>query len=338
MKKYNVLILFSFLIIGSLFSCKEEDPETLTFQDIYGRDSWVIDAEDNGGFFSISKSSDITVSEIEKEGQQYKSYEIKTVGVNPSITSQRILVASARKVLTFKYKSSEDIVPSVSLDITNEAGATKMWTMKASSEWTTYSFDLGVVISNVSWGGVGAYLKLFLGNTENVDISISDIQIRDRTVAEAKTADSFVFVFAGRAAGQIKDFQDLTEIKTYTGNSYMFWPKAGANDCNMQSEPRSVTLTTEDNQLYFEYKCSHQFSIQIFWLVVGGDQTNGDVFPASANPDEWTSAHLDWTNVITNTIFVNWPNAGAPGHVMRLDIDFLSDTPLYIRGLRLEKK
>jgi hypothetical protein len=335
MKKYNMVLPALLLIIGFLVSCDDEEPVTLTFEDIYGRDSWEFDAEDNGGYFEVSKSTDVTVSEIDKSDDVYKSYKITTTGTKPSVTTQKILVASSGKILTFKYKASEDIEPIVSLDITNDGAATKMWAMKAAAEWTEYSFDLGVVISNGSWGGVGSYLKLIFGNKANVDIEISDIQVRARNDAEQKTANAFVFKFANRAPGQMKAFEDLTEVKTYTGNTYMFWPSVNAGDCNMQSEPRTVELTTADNQLYFEYKCAKSFKIQIFWLVRGGDETNGDTFPAA---EEWTAAHLDWTNVIANKIFKNYPNAGASGSVMRLDIDGLSDTPLYIRGLRLEKE
>ena len=132
----------------------------------------------------------------------------------------------------------------------------------------------------------------------------------------------------------MKDFKDLTEVKTSWLYLYVL-ACSGANDCNMQTEPRSMELTPDYNQLYFEYKCSKSFCIQIFWLVVGGDETDGDCFPPA---EEWTPVHLDWTDVIANKIFKNFPNAGEAGRVMRLDIDNLSDAPLYIRGLRLEKK
>jgi hypothetical protein len=336
MKKYYALVSILFFIILSLTSCKNQSPEVLTFGDIYGRESWEIEAEDNGGYFEVKKSSDVTVNEIANSGAVYKSYQMTTTGTKPSITTQRILVASSGKILTFKYKVSEDIDPIVCLDITNDGSTTKMWTMQKANEWKEYTFDLGTVISNSSWGGVGSYVKLIFGEKAGVNIEIKDIQIRARTEAEQKTEDSFIFQFANRAPNQMKNFEIQTEIKTTTGNAYMFVPIANANDCNMQTEPRYKTITSTDNQLYFEYKCATSFGIRMYWLVRGGDETNGDSFPAAT---EWTKAHIDWSDVITNKIFVNYPNAGAQGNVMRFDIYGISDsTPLYIRGMRLEKK
>jgi len=334
--KKHILFTLNVLFLAFLFSsCDGGTPQTLTFEDVYGRDTWEIDVTDNGGYMLIAKQNEVDLTEIVAENEKFKSYKLITKGSSPTIITNRVLGDVPGPILTFRYKASEDIEPFIKLDVKKENSQSKMWMMEKTDEWKVYTFDLGILMSVSGWGGLGSSINLVLGDKPNVTVEISDIQLRGRDAAENKFANSFFFRFANRAPGQMKKFEDLTEVRTYGGNSYMFWPITGANDCNMQSEPREVELTVDDNQLFFEYKCDYNFKLQIFWLVRGGDETHRMSFPASAN---WTSAHVDLTDVIANKIFVNFPNAGAAGRVMRLDIDNLSDAPLYIRGLRLSKK
>lgn len=335
MKKYIVLTAVLLLSI-SHYSCQKDDPIEMTFEDVYGREGWEVEDESNfpEGFFYIKKSNEINVSE-EGTPETGLTFNITTAGTTPHFTTQRITKAlsASNKVLSFMYKSNRNIEPGVSLDIYKSNGYTKMFSMPATSEWTAYTFDLGNLKADVSWGGIGSDIRIYLGDEAGAEISIKELQVRARTPEEEDAANAFYFKVNTTVINQLDEMVDLTEMNTYNALTYKYVAALGSNDPWVQTMPRERAIAADENFLTFEYKCENAGNINLFFVIRGGASTPALVFDAAS---EWTEVTFD-VSAFKASALGNHADAMDAGLPMRLDINGTGGVPFYFRAMRLHK-
>jgi hypothetical protein len=334
--KNNIVYIAILLLTLSFYSCQKDDPVEMAFEDIYGRESWEVEDDSNfpEGFFYINKTNEVTVSE-EGTPESGLTFNISTGGTTPHITTQRITkgLAASNKVLSFMYKSNKSVEPAVSLDIYKSDGFTKMFPLPATSEWTAYTFDMGNLISDVSWGGIGSYLRLYLGDETGAEINIKELQVRARTPEEEDAANAFYFRINTAGINQLDEMVDLTEMNTYNAQTYKYVATLGSNDPWVQTLPRERAIATDENFLTFEYKCESAGNMNLFFVIRGGASTPGLVFEAAS---EWTEVTFDISATKTMALG-NHADAMDAGQPMRCDINGTGGVPFYFRAMRLHK-
>jgi hypothetical protein len=330
------------LLIPLLFACeKEEEPITMSFEELFGREGWKIEDTSSfpEGFFSISKSSDVSVTE-EGTPETGLTYSLTTSGTEPQITSHRLTSPlSLNYVLSFKYKSSETISPALSLDIYKPAAFSKMFDMPAASEWTDYEFDLGNLISTVGWGELGAYFRIYMGDKSGVTVDIKELQVRSRTPEENDAINAFYFDFNENFnyAARLSEFTNVTEVNTYNGVTYKYVVKPGHKDPWVRTMPRSRALAEDEVFLSFEYKCAVESNFQLFLKIAGGGFIGTFEIPAS---EEWTSVTYDLReapNTNLASVLAKHADALNAGHPMRWDINNVGGVDMLFRNVRIHK-
>lgn len=335
MKNINIYIIILLLAIPCV-SCQKEDPVTLTFEDVYGRDSWEV--EDEGGLpagvFIVKKTNEITVNE-EGTVETGLTFNISTTGVEPHFTTQRITKAlpGGSNVLSFMYKSSQDVNLGISLDIYKTAGYTKMFTLPLATEWTEYSFDLGNVISAIGWGGIGSYFRMYLGEESGAELNVKELQVRARNPEEEALANALFIVPNLGAINQIDEMLDITEINTIGGVTYKYLASSGASDPWVMTLPRDRAIAADEIFLTFEYKCENSGGFQYFFAVRGGAATPELPFTASS---EWTEVTFDLSPFIPGILGAH-ADALDAGLVSRCDINGVAGVPFYFRAIRIHK-
>ena len=125
---------------------------------------------------------------------------------------------------------------------------------------------------------------------------------------------------------------DLTEMFSYTnGLTYLYVANNGAVD------PQINTKRTDDlsgyNKLVMKYKCAKNFSLTLYYNVVGGQEYSYN-FNAS---NDWVEVEFD-INAAKDKVTAAGGSLSAGGG-MRFDFDGISDgtTELYIRDVRFVK-
>ncbi len=333
----RVIHIAAILLSVVFFGCQEEEPVQLTFEDIYGRESWEVEDDENSlpvGLFTIDKTNDITVSE-EGDPETGLTFQISTTGDDPHFTTQRIIKAlpTENKVLSFMYQSSEDVELSISLDIYNSDAFTKMFSLPAAAGWEEYSFDLAMLIAQTGWGDVGADFRIFLGDQAGVDLTLKELQVRPRTPEEEADANALYLTLNPGTQNQLDEVTDITEIITYNAITYKYVAASGSNDPWVWTQPRPRAIADDENSLTFEYKCETGGDMQVFFVVRGGAATPGLPFEASS---EWKKVTYDIA-AFKATALSNHADAMDEGHPMRLDINGTAGVPFYFRGLKIHK-
>ena len=330
MKKIG-LIFFLFAAGVAFTSCSDDDPTQLSFEDVYGRPGWDTGVNANYFTFDETKLNNVEIQDLSEEGSNDVVFEVKTTGADAYFFTNKALAATKGQVLSFEYKVSETITPSVQLDQSNSDSYTVLPDLVQSDDWQTYSFDMGLLSS--TWGGIGSSMKIGLGDKAGVTLTIRNLAGRGRTTEEANLADMFYFEFTGLAINGIDDWAKITDgIKGYgIYPTYMFQLAQNPSDPWMQFTC-TKQFTGDYNKLTFEYKATSAFNLDIFLVVVGGAELVPDVFPPA---DDWTRVTCEFD---VATILANYSGAGQVGQLMRLDIDNHSDgSPIYFRGLGLSK-
>lgn len=313
-----------YLYIGTIDQIRE------TFYGIRS-DGWEIDDTDfPAGYFYIKESENVTLTENNYTGTN-GSFTLETTGTNPSITTQRIADNISDQVLTFQYRCDREIGLSVKLD--DYAIATPIMPLAPASDWSTYSFDLGKLISESGWGGIGSRIQILLDTDAGTQIDIQRMRMRTRTIDEENAA-SALFIELSGPNNQLEQFEDLTDYFSYaTGYSYLYQAKADANDPYVASAPRTRAIADNENKLSFEYKCAKGGTIEFFFKIIAGCSVSGLKFPAA---EDWTSITFDLTEGKANALRSD-PTSLNSGVQMRFDINDINGTPLYIRNIRIHK-
>lgn len=313
-----------YLYIGTIDQIRE------TFYGIRS-EGWEID--DTGfpaGYFYIKESDNVTVTENSYTGTN-GSFTLETTGTNPSVTTQRTANIISDQVLTFQYRCDKEVGLSVVLD--ENTSATRIQPLSPSSEWNTYSFDLGNLISKSGWGSIGSRIQIFLDTDAGTQIDIQRMRMRTRTIDEENAA-STLFIELSGPNNQLEQFEDLTDYFSYaTGYSYLYQAKADANDPYVASAPRTRAIADNENKLSFEYKCAKGGTIEFFFKIIAGCSVSGLKFPAA---EDWTSITFDLTEGKANALRTD-PTSLNSGVQMRFDINDINGTPLYIRNIRIHK-
>ena len=229
-------------------------------------------------------------------------------------------------VLHFNYKSNSAV--DLKLAVNGNATSYKIASLNAASDWVDYSFDLGMLISNNSWSEITT-IELFLGEETGTEITFSDFTLRSRNDEEAKIAEGMYLKFANPSGATLTD---LTEIYSYTnGLTYLYVANSGAAD------PQINTTRTDDlsgyNKLVMKYKCAKNFSLTLYYNVVGGQE-----YPYNFNAsNDWVEVEFD-INAAKDKVTAAGGSLSAGGG-MRFDFDGISDgtTELYIRDVRFVK-
>ncbi len=277
------------------------------------------------GYFKIDTYKDLEYTTAGYSGPSGE-FTVTTTGTAPSFKTNVLTEATTNFVLHFNYKSSA----AVDLNLAVNGGATsyKIASLSAASDWTDYSFDLGMLISKNSWTEISS-IELFLGDKAGTEISFADFYIRSRNDSEASLASDMFLTFTSGSAATLTD---LTEMYSYTdGLTYKYVADNGAGD------PQINTKRTDDlsgyNKLIIKYKCAKNFSLTLYYNIVGGQEYEYK-FNAS---NDWIEVEFD-----INAAKEKVTNAGgslSAGGNMRFDFDQISDgtTELYIRDVRFRK-
>lgn len=336
MKKIG-LIFFLFAAGVGFSSCSDDDPTQLSFEDVYGRPGWDTGVNANYFTFDETKQNNVELTDLTEEESDDVVFEVKTTGADAYFFTNKALAATKGQVLTFEYKVSETITPSVQLDQSNSDSYTVLPDLVASDDWQTYSFDMGLLSS--TWGSIGSSMKIGLGDKAGVTLTIRNLAGRGRTSEEANLADALYFEFTGLAINDISDWSKSTDgIKGYgIYPTYMFTP--GTGDSWMEFHC-TKQITSDYNKLTFEYKATSAFKVQIFFVIVGDDTITTPLCEAS---DEWKKVTFDFSSSVPG-IFEKYPNGpngpgcGKVGQLMRLDFESRTDvSPIYLRGFGLSK-
>ncbi|MCC8019165.1 MAG: hypothetical protein LIO85_05275 [Rikenellaceae bacterium] len=344
--KRNIAAIIS-VLAGLVWSCTDQSPVELTFEDVYGRPGWEMETADTTKYYYIAKENDLTWEQQEGTGEASFVYKIRTTGARPSITTQRLITPTTGKVLSFMYKSSRDITPSVHLDARNPETESRMWPMKATAEWTQFTFDTSIIGELCSWGTQGSSVTIIFGDEAGVDIEIKDIEVRAYTSPEQKISEALYITFVNEETGeQMRRLEDITDygIKTYAAHTAAITPNPEYRYGRSVADPRPRALTEEDNQICFEYMCDEGVDITFWWKAVANYDAIKQPLEAAS---EWTAVKLDVSG-FTAKIFADTPQfpaseAGPVNGQTCIDIerhvrDENSEITFYIRGLRLETR
>lgn len=329
-----IILLMTF----SMFGCEEENPVKLSYKDIYGNEDW----PEKGGelVFYIDKSNNVDITE-NASTEKFPSYTITTTGAEPSVTTQRILsVYSNPQVITFDYKSTDTVELAISIDLYKSTGYSKLLGLQPQSEWTNYSFDIAKLIGENSWGGIGSYFRLFLGETEGVTIELKNLELRQRTKEEEEMASPLFPRWDLTFSTNGVEIEDLTEVfNYYTGYTYKY-TVLNSFDPYVHTYPRERAIAEDENFLSFEYKCEASGEVQLFLKI---DYVNSEFtwtdnlnFQASASMEDWTSITFDISR-FKRLSLKQYPNSMDAGFRMRFDIGTPVGVPLYIRNIRIHK-
>ena len=169
MKKIG-LIFFLFAAGVGFSSCSDDDPTQLSFEDVYGRPGWDTGVNANYFTFDETRLNNVEIQDLTEEESDDVVFEVKTTGVDAYFFTNKALAATKGQVLTFEYKVSETITPSVQLDQNNSDSYTVLPDLVASNDWQTYSFDMGLLSS--TWGSIGSSMKIGLGDKAGVTLTI----------------------------------------------------------------------------------------------------------------------------------------------------------------------
>lgn len=301
-----------------------------TFYEIRSEDWEIDDTGFPSGYFYIKESNNVTVTENEYTGTE-GSFTIVTNGTNPSVTTQRIAQNISNQVLTFEYRCNKKV--GLSLIMEDYGTATRIMPLSTTSDWNTYSFDIGDLISKSGWGSVGSRIKILLDTETGTQIDIQKMRIRERTQNEENAA-SALFIELSGARNQLEKFEDLTDYFSYaTGYSYLYQAEAKANDPYVATASRRRAINDNENKLSFEYKCAKSGSIELFFKIIAGCSISGLNFPAA---NEWTPITFDITKGKAKALQTD-PTSLDSGVQMRFDINNINGVPLYIRNIRIHK-
>lgn len=124
------------------------------------------------------------------------------------------------------------------------------------SDWSTYSFDLGNLISESGWGGIGSRIQILLDTDFGTQIDIQRMRMRTRTTDEERAAAALFIALTG-PENQLERLEDLTDYFSYTtGYTYLYQAEADANDPYIATAPRTRAIADNENKLSFEYRCA----------------------------------------------------------------------------------
>ena len=277
------------------------------------------------GYFKIDTYKDLEYTSAGYIGPQGE-FTVTTTGTAPSFKTNTLKEATTNAVLHFNYKSNEAV--DLKLAVNGNASSYKIASLSAASDWTDYSFDLGMLISKNSWTEISS-IELFIGEKAGTEISFTDFYIRTRNDSEASLASAMFLEFASPSGATLTD---LTEMFSYTnGLTYLYVANNGAGD------PQINTKRTDDlsgyNKLVMKYKCAKNFSLTLYYNVVGGQEYSYN-FNAS---NDWVEVEFD-INAAKDKVTAAGGSLSAGGG-MRFDFDGISDgtTELYIRDVRFVK-
>lgn len=277
------------------------------------------------GYFRIDTYKDLEYTLAGYIGPQGE-FTVTTTGTAPSFKTVALSTPTTNPVLHFNYKSNSAV--DLKLAVNGNATSYKIASLNAASDWVDYSFDLGMLISNNSWSEITT-IELFLGEKAGTEITFSDFTLRSRNDEEAKIAEGMYLKFASPSGATLTD---LTEIYSYTnGLTYLYVANNGAPD------PQINTKRTDDlsgyNKLVMKYKCAKNFSLTLYYNVVGGQEY---VYKFNASND-WVEVEFD-INAAKDKVTAAGGSLSAGGG-MRFDFDGISDgtTELYIRDVRFVK-
>ena len=277
------------------------------------------------GYFKIDTYKDLEYTSAGYIGPQGE-FTVTTTGTAPSFKTNTLKEATTNAVLHFNYKSNEAV--DLKLAVNGNASSYKIASLSAASDWTDYSFDLGMLISKNSWTEISS-IELFIGEKAGTEISFTDFYIRTRNDSEASLASAMFLEFASPSGATLTD---LTEMFSYTnGLTYLYVANNGAGD------PQINTKRTDDlsgyNKLVMKYKCAKNFSLTLYYNVVGGQEYQYN-FNAS---NDWVEVEFD-INAAKDKVTAAGGSLSAGGG-MRFDFDGISDgtTELYIRDVRFVK-
>lgn len=277
------------------------------------------------GYFKIDTYKDLEYTSSGYSGPSGE-FTVTTTGTAPSFKTNVLKTATTNPVLSFKYKSNEAV--DLKLAVNGNASSYKIASLSAASDWTDYSFDLGMLISKNSWTEISS-IELFIGEKAGTEISFTDFYIRTRNDSEASLASAMFLEFASPSGATLTD---LTEMFSYTnGLTYLYVANNGAGD------PQINTKRTDDlsgyNKLVMKYKCAKNFSLTLYYNVVGGQE-----YPYNFNAsNDWVEVEFD-INAAKDKVTAAGGSLSAGGG-MRFDFDGISDgtTELYIRDVRFVK-
>ena len=125
---------------------------------MYGRPGWDTGVNANYFTFDETRLNNVEIQDLTEEESDDVVFEVKTTGADAYFFTNKALAATKGQVLTFEYKVSETITPSVQLDQNNSDSYTVLPDLVASNDWQTYSFDMGLLSS--TWGSIGSSMKI----------------------------------------------------------------------------------------------------------------------------------------------------------------------------------
>ncbi len=163
------------------------------FEDVYGRPGWDTGVNANYFTFDETRLNNVEIQDLTEEESDDVVFEVKTTGAGCLLLYEQGSGCDERAGLTFEYKVSETITPSVQLDQNNSDSYTVLPDLVASNDWQTYSFDMGLLSS--TWGSIGSSMKDRFGRQSRRDADDSQSGWSRRTSEEANLADMFYFNF-----------------------------------------------------------------------------------------------------------------------------------------------
>lgn len=128
--------------------------------------------------------------EIRADGAN--QYQITTTGSDPYLQLATLKQANTagNTVLAFEYRLADPLnhIQVFLGGPISEARSIKTGKIEASSRWATYTIDLGDKIDELTWGKIGHFLRIDLGNSSGIQLGIRNIQLRARNASEEKLA------------------------------------------------------------------------------------------------------------------------------------------------------
>lgn len=133
-----------------------------------------------------------TAHDLDIQADGSNQYQLVTTGDDPYIQLAPLKYARGadKVVLTFEYQSSAKLshIQVFLADPVSEERSLKTGEVAASAAWETYSIDLGDEIEQFTWGRVGHFLRIDLGNSSGVEFAIKNIMLRVRNAEEEQRA------------------------------------------------------------------------------------------------------------------------------------------------------
>lgn len=310
----------------SLYSCENnEEPHKLSFQDIYGRESWTVESDYPSGYFYIERSKDINVEELSDSPETGKQYKLTLEGADPSFSSQRILTQLNGMVLSFLYTSTDVLQMSISMDNTDKIVNSKLFELKATQTPTEYSFDLGMLLEMGNWGGVASSFTISFQQKDGAVVTIDRLQIRQRNQAEINAATN-VFYLDGFYGEKNTVITYETDIYTYGMTTFRYHPTNNEWNNNVaQSDMITQNVPKSYSKFSFEYKAESSFTMWFFYVL--NEDGRMTITPDASS--EWKKVTIDMNAAPED----GGPDNGASG---RFDNIWAGGDPTVPRRFRID--